>query len=594
MPLGATLAAKILLMNRKMRRAQQGTVRRAGALQRPDADPGLLHAFLDEGWRALDAGRDPEAMDLAARVIRMAETAETKTFFVNCAARWSYFPGAETMHDVIVRALREPWAEPADLAGVVRGLLNRDSVIGPAVVRAMQAWPRRLPLNELLGANGLAAISTHPLLLALIETSKIVGIDLERFLTALRAGLLDEASRDPKRIDESALRLCCALARQCVANEYVFDISPEEQDHVARLREQAESALQTRGRIAPAALAMLGAYMPLERFAAEALRGRPLPQPLTTLLEEVAREADAMRRHRKSLPQLTSIADATSRAVAEQYEQNPYPRWSRLPSLSSPTAPDWLVPHLPPPGNGAPDILIAGCGTGHHSILFAQAFPAAPILAVDLSLSSLAYAKEKSRAMGLTRIAYAQADILELGATGQRFDIISSSGVLHHLADPAKGWRVLLSLLKPDGIMHVGLYSALARRNIAKAREFVTARGHRSSADDIRRARQQLAIAATSDPAFADVVRYPDFYATSECRDLLFHAQECDFTIPQIQSFLNENSLQFLGFLKPDALAAFRQRFAGQDTAELALWHQFETENPDTFKGMYEFWIKRR
>jgi hypothetical protein len=48
-------------------------------------------------------------------VNRMAETAETKTFFVTCAARRSYFPGAETMHDVFVQALREPWAEPADL-----------------------------------------------------------------------------------------------------------------------------------------------------------------------------------------------------------------------------------------------------------------------------------------------------------------------------------------------------------------------------------------------------------------------------------------------------------------------------------------------
>jgi SAM-dependent methyltransferase len=240
------------------------------------------------------------------------------------------------------------------------------------------------------------------------------------------------------------------------------------------------------------------------------------------------------------------------------------------------------------------DVLIAGCGTGHHSILFAQGFPGAQILAVDLSLSSLAYAREKSRAMGLERIAYAQADILELGTIDKRFDIISSSGVLHHLADPGKGWRVLLSLLRPDGIMHVGLYSALARRNIAKARGFVTARGYRSSADDIRRARQELAATAASEPAFADVLRYPDFYATSECRDLLFHAQECDFTIPQIQSFLDENGLRFLGFLKPDALAAFGQRFPGSDAADLNLWHQFETENPDTFKGMYEFWIKRR
>ncbi len=582
-------------MNRKMRRAaEKGAVRRTGAPPQPAADLSLIYAFLDEGWRALAAGRDEEAMDLAARVIRMAETADTKAFFAATVQRWSYFPGAESMLDVIARALREPWAVPADLAGVVRGLLDRDPILGPAIARAVQAWPRRLALAELFGAAGLTTIATHPVLLAMLETGKVIGLDLERFLTSLRAGLLDTANRDPKRIDDSVLRLCCALVRQCIANEYVFDVSPEESNQVARLREQIEDAIASRGRIVPAAIAMLGAYEPLDRLAADALRGKPLPQPLTNLLEEIARETDALRRHRKSMPQLTPIADATSRAVADQYEQNPYPRWGRLPALGAPVVADsWLAPHLPV-RQVALDILIAGCGTGHQSILFAQGFPAAQILAVDLSLSSLAYAKDKSRAMALERIDYAQADILELGAIDKRFDIVSSSGVLHHLADPAKGWRVLLSLLRPDGLMHIGLYSALARRNIAKAREFVTARGHGSSADDIRRARQELAAAAASEPAFVDVIRYPDFYATSECRDLLFHAQECDFTIPQIQSFLDENGLKFLGFLRPDALAAFRQRFPAQDATELGLWHQFETENPDMFKGMYEFWITRR
>ena len=585
-------------MNRKMRRAaQKGGSRPVRAEQRPAADPTFINAFLDEGWRLLAEGRDEEAMDLAVRVIRLAETADTKTFFVACVKRFSYFPGAETMMDVIVRALREPWAMPGELAGVVRGLLERDPVIEPAIGRAAQAWPQRLALAELLGMDGLAAISTHPVLLAILETGKIIGTDLERFLTSLRAGLLDSLNNDPKRIDDNALRLCCALARQCLANDYVFDVTPDEADRLVRLRERVNSALASHARIAPAAVALIGAYAPLDAIATEALRGRSWPQALTNLLEEVAREADAVRRHRKSIARLTPITDGTSIAVAEQYEQHPYPRWTKLPVFGSPmVAEEWLAIHLPSRSEGAHlDILIAGCGTGHHSVLFAQGFPAARILAVDLSLSSLCHAKEKSRVMGLDGIEYAQADILELGALDRRFDIVSSSGVLHHLADPRKGWRVLLSLLRPGGLMHVGLYSELARRNIAKARDHLAARGYRPSHDDIRRARQELAAAAAAEPTFDDVLRYPDFYATSECRDLLFHAQECDFTIPQIQSFLDENSLRFLGFnARPGMLEHFQNRFPGQSASDLNLWHLFEVEHPDTFKGMYEFWIKRR
>jgi 2-polyprenyl-3-methyl-5-hydroxy-6-metoxy-1,4-benzoquinol methylase len=68
--------------------------------------------------------------------------------------------------------------------------------------------------------------------------------------------------------------------------------------------------------------------------------------------------------------------------------------------------------------------------------MFAQSHPSAKILAVDLSLASLSYAKHKTQAMRITNIEYDQADLLELGLLQRRFDIISSGGVLHHLADP--------------------------------------------------------------------------------------------------------------------------------------------------------------
>ena len=71
------------------------------------------------------------------------------------------------------------------------------------------------------------------------------------------------------------------------------------------------------------------------------------------------------------------------------------------------------------------------------------------MLAVDLSLASLAYAKRKSVELGVANLEYRQGDILALGALEERFDLIECSGVLHHLADPFEGWRVLASLRKP-------------------------------------------------------------------------------------------------------------------------------------------------
>ena len=121
----------------------------------------------------------------------------------------------------------------------------------------------------------------------------------------------------------------------------------------------------------------------------------------------------------------------------------------------------------------SPSILIAGCGTGQHSIGTAATFRNAKVLAIDLSKSSLAYAKRKTAELGYKNIEYMQADILDIDQLNQEFDIIESGGVLHHMAEPFNGWKKLTERLKPGGLMKIGLYSERARQHIAKIREEV-------------------------------------------------------------------------------------------------------------------------
>jgi len=164
--------------------------------------------------------------------------------------------------------------------------------------------------------------------------------------------------------------------------------------------------------------------------------------------------------------------------------------------------------------------------------------------------------------------------------------------VLHHLRDWAQGWRVLLTLLRPGGLMHVGLYSALARADIRAARAFIAERGYGDTADDIRRCRQDIVSFEEGSP-LRNVTKYADFFTTSECRDLLFHVQEQRLSIPEIAAFLREQGLTFLGFTGP-AGRGYRARFpADAAMTDLDQWHQFETEHPTAFTGMYQFWVQR-
>ena len=140
--------------------------------------------------------------------------------------------------------------------------------------------------------------------------------------------------------------------------------------------------------------------------------------------------------------------------------------------------------------------------------------------------------------------------------------------------------------------MKVGLYSEIARRNIVAAREWLAARGYTASPQDIRRGRHDLLAGGFPNR----MPLPPDFYSVSECRDLLFHVQEHRTTLPAIAQFLAEQNATFLGFLLPmPAIEAYRRRFPNDPSmTSLDRWQQFETDNPDTFLGMYQFWIEKR
>jgi hypothetical protein len=142
--------------------------------------------------------------------------------------------------------------------------------------------------------------------------------------------------------------------------------------------------------------------------------------------------------------------------------------------------------------------------------------------------------------------------------------------------------------------MRIGLYSEIARRDVVAARQAIAERRLRPTADDIRRLRQE-AVAPGADERLRVMQGWGDFFSISECRDLLFHEQERRMTLPDIQAFLAKHKLAFLGFELAEAVArGYAARFpADAAKTDLDCWHQFETANPRTFTGMYEFWVQK-
>jgi SAM-dependent methyltransferase len=482
---------------------------------------------------------------------------------------------------------------------VVATLLNVNPSIRAGVERVARAWPAELSAQDVLGPGGLAPIASDPLLRCMLESATVRDLALERYLTSLRRIILDMAVRPAASVsDESMLAFCCGLGRQCFINEYVFATGAEEMWNAGWLKDALVAALAAGQAIAPLMLAVVAAYFPLAAVpGSELLLKRGWPRLLRGLLEQQVTEPEQELRLRDQIPRLTRIESEVSLAVKEQYEENPYPRWVLAPSNRGPVHVNtYLLRQFPAASfrelatDRPIDILVAGCGTGQQAIVTARLLANARVLAVDLSLASLAYATRMSRALGMRNIEYAQADLLELPALGRTFDVIEASGVLHHLADPMAGWRVLHSMLRPLGLMHIGLYSKIAREQIRAARACFAGEGTRPTPSDIRRCRRELL-----DTPMKSVASYADYFSISECRDLLFHVQEHQLTIAEIAAFLREHKLQFIGFeLVPQALANYRSRFP-QDSAmtDLNAWEAFEAQHPTTFAGMYQFWVQR-
>ncbi len=585
-------------MNRKHRRAMRVQGRAVGvdsARAHPSPMPTVGHLFGQAVWHQ-HHGKPNEAVKLYKQVLALQPDHAEACNNLGCVLLAQGKRDAAS--DYFQRALILLPQLFDDFDSIVAMLVAVNPPLGEEMKRAAGAWPQHLPTRDLLGPS-FTDIYADALLRHVLESTTIRNVELERLLTSIRADFLGFAADGGTNLDDDdAVAFGCVLAKQCFINEYVFAITSEEVDRAERLKQKLVEALAKHSTISPLWPCVAAMYFPLHLLPnAQALLDRAWPRVLIELLTQQVREPWEERQYRDLIPRLTPIDDGVSVQVREQYEENPYPRWVHAASVAEPTAIDEHLrnqfPSAPfrPFANGTGiDILVAGCGTGRHPIELARKYWDARVLAIDLSLTSLCYAKRKTPAALASRIEYAQADLLELGSITRSFDLIEVSGVLHHLAEPLAGWCALLSLLRSGGLMHVGLYSELARHDIAAARQFIAERGYRPTVDDIRRCRQDLLNSPLKGVAMAG-----DFFSTSECRDLLFHIQEHRLTIPEIKGFLAENDLKFIGFeFPPRLMQHYRNLFGGDHLMrDLDRWHALESERPDTFAGMYQFWVQK-
>jgi SAM-dependent methyltransferase len=157
-------------------------------------------------------------------------------------------------------------------------------------------------------------------------------------------------------------------------------------------------------------------------------------------------------------------ADVTQ-SVKTFYDANPFPKYEdadgrdslREKSLASPLA-RLLDERL------AADVSIldAGCGTGHLAN-FLSMNGNRQALGGDISLNSLRVAKRFKDRCALNNSGFLQMNLFRPPFRANSFDVVIANNVLHHTSDPLRGFHVLTTLLKPDGLFVLSLYNPLGR-----------------------------------------------------------------------------------------------------------------------------------
>jgi SAM-dependent methyltransferase len=98
-------------------------------------------------------------------------------------------------------------------------------------------------------------------------------------------------------------------------------------------------------------------------------------------------------------------------------------------------------------------VLDVGCGFGRH--MFAASDHGAEVVGIDLSGGvEVAYRNTRERA----NCHVVQGDVSERPFRDGVFDVVWSFGVLHHMPDPAGGFRTLVDFVRPDGLIAIWVY----------------------------------------------------------------------------------------------------------------------------------------
>jgi 2-polyprenyl-3-methyl-5-hydroxy-6-metoxy-1,4-benzoquinol methylase len=202
-------------------------------------------------------------------------------------------------------------------------------------------------------------------------------------------------------------------------------------------------------------------------------------------------------------------------------------------------------------------VLVAGGGTGDHTIFLAEQLRDydASVTYIDISRSSMEIAKERARIRELDNIEWHHCSILDIASLNlDPFDLITCTGVLHHLPEPERGIASLRGMLAPEGAMSLMLYGRIGRMAVYAGQELL--RLVNDGVDDPRVKTQHAMALVKCLPESNWLFRGGDHerqlkeYVDDESNlnDVLLHEQDRAYSVTEVYEYLAGADLELIEF----------------------------------------------
>ena len=136
----------------------------------------------------------------------------------------------------------------------------------------------------------------------------------------------------------------------------------------------------------------------------------------------------------------------------------------------------------------------------------------------------------------------------ELPTLRREFDLVVSTGALHHMADPPAGLKALAGCLRPDGVMALMLYAKYGRIGVELLELVFRDLGLGQDEASVQIAKDTIAVLPADHSVQSYLKRARDLQDDAALVDTFLHGRARSYTVDECIDFVNSVGLEFQGW----------------------------------------------